>query len=248
MKKHSFTLIEMLVVIAIIGILAALLTPAVSSARASAKRTECISNKKQLITAATNYASDNHDMMVFQFVAKNKPFPYSWALRGYTNKQDKLGNIPLGKQYIMFKVMACPQTLPSDTDTGINQEEVSGMLYAKNFLDQDAGSSLKQSARFGKFYTENGNAITYDMVKMKSTLNLIMFADTFKQNGGFQDAWWRFSHKGEDGHYIATVHGDMTTVAYADGRAGALTASELANSPMAIKETIDQNFTKITKQ
>ncbi len=54
----AFTLIEMLVVIAIIGILAALLLPALTAAREKARRTSCLNNLNQFSKALESYCSD----------------------------------------------------------------------------------------------------------------------------------------------------------------------------------------------
>ncbi len=57
-SRAGFTLIEILVVIAIIAILAAILFPVFSRARAKARQSKCLSNQKQLALAMDMYAQD----------------------------------------------------------------------------------------------------------------------------------------------------------------------------------------------
>src|SRR5580658_2603357 len=65
--KHpprAFTLVEMLVVIAVIGVLAGLLLPALGQAKAKAWNISCINNLKQLTLGWHGYLSDNNDLLV----------------------------------------------------------------------------------------------------------------------------------------------------------------------------------------
>ncbi len=61
MNRKAFTLIELLVVIAIIAILAAILFPVFAQAKAAAKKTQSLSNMKNIGTGMMLYTADNDD-------------------------------------------------------------------------------------------------------------------------------------------------------------------------------------------
>jgi len=66
-RGRGFTLIELLVVVAIISILAAMLLPVLAGAKARARRSQCVSNLRQMGVAAQIYSGDNADVFPFAY-------------------------------------------------------------------------------------------------------------------------------------------------------------------------------------
>jgi prepilin-type N-terminal cleavage/methylation domain-containing protein len=89
-RRSGFTLVELLVVIAIIAMLMGLLLPAVNGARESGRRTECMNNIKQLMTAARSYEASKRE------------------LPGYVNEVAKGANGPNTSRMASWAVMLFP--------------------------------------------------------------------------------------------------------------------------------------------
>lgn len=199
--RKAFTLVEMLVVIAIMAILTALLLPSMGKLRASARKSECASNLRQIFVALTLYAQDNNNAHMYghDYVANLDWYQKSSPLAPYAGGAEKL-------QWISV----CPEnrtsfaTYPKD-QYGQWVNNSYGYPYTYNYyvLPNVSGANPR----------ENGVAATR-VAKITNPAQIVMMADSVKGQGwggGFSvpgDSKW---------NRIATPHSGKTSILWCDG-------------------------------
>jgi prepilin-type N-terminal cleavage/methylation domain-containing protein len=169
----AFTLVELLVCIAIIAILAAILLPVLDKAQLKSKTTVCINNLHQVGLAVPMYASDNSDEMVFCNWDGGGETLNGSPLLGwlYTRQSDNGAGTPGAPYPGMYTAGGkLPNNATSAYSTGALWDYVKnikaywcpmmtdtnpGSPYFNNFMNPDAGFNVLSS------YVMNGGVNNY---------------------------------------------------------------------------------------
>jgi len=146
MKKH-FTLIELLVVIAIIAILAAMLLPALNSARERGRTASCMSNMRQLGQAFQGYVDNTEYFIPYMNVGPSKRRPTSTHY--WTGYFYDYGFLPLN-------LFTCPSFLP----TAANKQQ--------DYVDSNGNVTY---TGYGYSYSHIGSGRYVENVDTKATLS-----------------------------------------------------------------------------
>ncbi len=116
-KTRRFSLIELLVTVAIIAILAGLLLPALSKVRSKGKAVSCMNNIKQLVTAFNIYCGDYGDFLPSRSNSSWNETFFN-RLAGIPNEtSSKMANTGSQGTYLSIKVFYCPE-MPVQNLTG----------------------------------------------------------------------------------------------------------------------------------
>ena len=209
-NHRTFTLIELLIVIAIIAILAAMLLPALNKARDRANSVNCCSNLKQLGSALQMYCNENNDVLISQELPNAGGVQKSWSVK-----------IALDNGF-SGKTFACPQMREGqypirqmtrrdwENAWNVTGGNYNGGRYIHYGMNRMIGRTDTLGSR-GK------------MTRAAAPSKLLLLADTYCtkwMNDGFFLVWSNFSNQDDIG-LIDGRHNFSSNVCFADGHVAA---------------------------